>query len=187
METIEISVIRSKRKTISISVSEEAVVTVRAPYGVSNREIKEFVDRQSEWINAHLTKMKARQKAAERIPPLSEEEEKLAREKAREVLTDRTDYYADILNVTYGRISIRDQKTRWGSCSREGNLNYNWRLILAPAAVLDYVVVHELCHRKQMNHSSAFWREVERVMPDYRQKEKWLKDNGWMLKAAAHR
>ena len=83
--------------------------------------------------------------------------------------------------MTYGRITVRDQKTRWGSCSQTGNLNFNFRLILAPSEVLDYVVVHELCHRRQMNHSTQFWQEVAQVLPDYRKRKAWLTENGWRL------
>ena len=94
---------------------------------------------------------------------------------------ERVSYYAREIGVDYGRITIRQQKTRWGSCTSEGNLNFNWLLMLAPPEILDYVVVHELCHRKEMNHSAAFWREVEHILPDYRERKKWLKDNGWYL------
>jgi predicted metal-dependent hydrolase len=90
-------------------------------------------------------------------------------------------YYAEKLGVSYGKITLRQQKTRWGSCAANGNLNFNWLLILAPPEVLDYVVVHELCHRREMNHSQAFWKEVEKILPDYRERQKWLKDNGWRL------
>ena len=93
----------------------------------------------------------------------------------------RGSYYLRNIGVDYGIITIREQKTRWGSCTSEGNLNFNWLLMLAPPEILDYVVVHELCHRKEMNHSAAFWREVEHILPDYRERKKWLKDNGWYL------
>jgi predicted metal-dependent hydrolase len=85
------------------------------------------------------------------------------------------------MGVTYGRISIREQKTRWGSCSSAGNLNYNWRLIFAPEEIVDYIVVHELAHRLEMNHSKAFYYIVESVLPDYRKAQKWLRENGGSL------
>ena len=95
--------------------------------------------------------------------------------------TNPSAYFAEKIGVSYGRITLRQQKTRWGSCSANGNLNFNWLLILAPPEVLDYVVVHELCHRRQMNHSQAFWNEVSAVLPGYKEQKKWLKDNGWKL------
>ena len=95
----------------------------------------------------------------------------------------KVEYFAPIVGVSYGRITIRNQKTRWGSCSSKGNLNFNVALMRAPIEVLDYVVVHELCHRLYLNHSKDFWKEVERVLPDYRLREKWLKENGTRLMA----
>ena len=89
--------------------------------------------------------------------------------------------FARLMGVSYRNITIREQKTRWGSCSSEKNLNFNWKLILAPPEVLDYVVVHELCHLKEMNHSKAFWDEVGKVMPEYETYKLWLKENGWKL------
>ena len=92
-------------------------------------------------------------------------------------------YYAPIVGVSYGRITIRSQRSRWGSCSSNGNLNFNCLLMLVPPGVLDSVVVHELCHRKEMNHSPRFYAEVLRVLPDYRERDRWLKENGAMLMA----
>ena len=98
--------------------------------------------------------------------------------RAAKVIPGRVQYFAPLVGVDYGRISIRSQKTRWGSCSTAGNLNFNCLLLLAPPEVLDYVVVHELCHRKEMNHSPRFWAEVGRVLPDYKASKKWLRENG---------
>ena len=86
--------------------------------------------------------------------------------------------FAALVGVTYGRITIRAQKSRWGSCSGKGNLNFNCLLMLCSEDVRDYVVVHELCHRKELNHSPRFWAEVEKVLPGYKVQRKWLKDNG---------
>lgn len=97
---------------------------------------------------------------------------------AREYFPKRVEYYANLLHVTIGRITIREQKTRWGSCSSKGNLNFNWRLMLAPEEVRDYVVLHEVAHRIEMNHSKAFWKIVETTMPDYKQHKQWLKEHG---------
>lgn len=98
------------------------------------------------------------------------------RELARQRITRRVEYFAPLVGVTYNRIFIKEQKTRWGSCSSLGNLNFNWKLILLDEELLDYVVVHELAHRKQMNHSPTFWAEVERVLPDYRERRRRLKE-----------
>lgn len=107
---------------------------------------------------------------------LSREEIEQLAQKALEVIPRKVEYYAQVIGVTYGRITIRNQKTRWGSCSSKGNLNFNCQLMLMPDDVLEYVVVHELCHRKQMNHSKDFWNEVEKIMPDYREKREYLKN-----------
>ena len=109
---------------------------------------------------------------------LSEKELKLLAAKARIVLSQKVAYYAEQMGVEYGRIAIRCQRTRWGSCSSKKNLNFNCLLMFTPEAVQDYVVVHELCHLKEMNHSKRFWHEVEQVMPDYKVHKKWLKENG---------
>lgn len=91
------------------------------------------------------------------------------------------EYYGSAMGVTWGRISIRAQTSRWGSCSVRGNLRFNCLLMLAPENVAAYVVVHELCHRKQMNHSPQFWAEVEKILPSYREQKRWLRENGLSL------
>ena len=113
-----------------------------------------------------------------RQPALTEAEIKQLANKALEYIPARVAYFAPIVGVDYGRITIRNQRTRWGSCSSKGNLNFNCLLMLTPPEVIDYVVVHELCHRREMNHSTRFWNEVEKVLPDYKVAKKWLKENG---------
>ena len=141
-------------------------------------EIQKFLNEKSDWIEKHIQMQRLRMENAKHTKQLTEEEIQKLAEKALEVIPKRVAYYAKQMGVTYGRITIRNQKTRWGSCSSKGNLNFNCMLMLLPPEIQDYVVVHELCHRKEMNHSSRFWAEVEKVLPDYRTRRKWLKENG---------
>ena len=115
------------------------------------------------------------QNKASQPEPLSAQELKMLAQKALQVLPKKVEYYAAKIGVTYGTITIRNQKTRWGSCSSKGNLNFNCQLMLFPEEIQDYVVVHELCHRKEMNHSQRFWNEVGRTMPDYEERRKYLR------------
>ena len=116
--------------------------------------------------------------AAELVPQLSGEELNALKKAARKDLTARVEAFAAQMGVSYGRISIRHQKSKWGSCSSSGNLNLNCLLMLTPEFVRDYVVVHELSHRRHMNHSPAFWAEVARILPDYKSARAWLRENG---------
>ena len=178
---MDYKVIRSSRKTLSIQITEEAEIMVRAPYRMSDSEIRKYLKQHEGWVEQHLIKMKERRRQAASIPRITPDRLNELADEAMSVIPDRVRYYAGKMGVTYGRITIRNQKTRWGSCSSKGNLNFNCLLMLAPPEVLDYVVVHELCHRKEMNHSPKFWQEVEKVIPDYRRWRQWLKDNGGQL------
>ena len=183
---MEYEVIRSRRKTMCAEIRENRLV-IRAPLRVSNSEICAFIQRNREWIEAHLAKAKAREQVKNTLRKLSEDELRTVADHARQVIPERVAYYAGLMGVKYGRITIRNQRTRWGSCSSKGNLNFNCLLMLTPREVLDSVVVHELCHLKEMNHSKRFYGEVLRVFPDYRKWQKWLKENGEYLLAMADR
>jgi len=100
---------------------------------------------------------------------------------ARELITERLELFSSIIGVKVNNVRLKNQKTRWGSCSRKRNLNFNWKLIMAPIVIVDYVIVHELCHIKQMNHSPQFWVLVENQISDYKMMRKWLKENGGKL------
>ena len=178
---ISYQIIRSSRKTMSLEIKADGSVVVRAPLRLSEAKIQKFVEEKQEWILKNLEKIRKRDAQKENVQKLSALERQHLQNKACVVIPRRVAYYAEKLGVSYGKITLRQQKTRWGSCAANGNLNFNWRLILAPPEVLDYVVVHELCHRREMNHSQAFWKEVEKILPDYRERQKWLKDNGWRL------
>ena len=162
-------IIRSSRKTLAIQVSVSGQVTVRAPHTMPDSTIHRFLSQKESWILEHLSHAATEpaQSSAEN-PPLSEFRRSYYMESARKIFKRKTAAYARKMDVTYGRITIREQKTRWGSCTSEGNLNFNWRLIFAPEKVLNYVVVHELAHRKEMNHSPAFYAVVASVMPEYK-------------------
>ena len=169
-------VIRSNRKTLGLQIRPDGTLVVRAPLRMSEREIREAVERHSDWIAKH--RQKAVAAAPEPVDLLSPEALRALADQALQVIPPIAARYADRIGVSYGRITIRNQRSKWGSCSGQGNLNFNCLLMLCPRDVVEYVVVHELCHRKQMNHSPAFWNEVARVIPDYRQKEAWLKQHG---------
>jgi predicted metal-dependent hydrolase len=106
------------------------------------------------------------------------------REQARQLIVDKAKHFSQIIGVAYHRISIRDQKSRWGSCSHLKNLNFNWRLIMAPEAVIDYVIIHELCHLKEMNHSKTFWSVVAWYCPKWREDRQWLNKHSKELRVS---
>ncbi len=180
----EIQVIRSHRKSIVLEIRPDLQIWVRAPYSMPDREIRRFVSEKADWIEKHLEKAAKRKKEQEDRsgePALTAQELQALAEEALKVIPERVRHFAPVVGVDYGRITIRCQKTRWGSCSGKGNLNFNCLLMKAPPEAVDYVVVHELCHRKEMNHSPRFWAEVERVLPEYREARQWLKEEGSLL------
>ena len=165
--------IRSRRKTIAIQIDREGQVIVRTPYGITKRQVEEFLDEKKDWLLQ--TRQRVEKRKTEQIP-ISEEVRREGIERAKRIFPERTAYFAKRMGVDYGRITIREQKTRWGSCSSKGNLNFNWKLVLLDPELLDYVVVHELAHRREMNHSVAFWKVVESELPDYRERRRRLKE-----------
>ncbi len=176
----DIDIVRNRRRTLSIRIDEDLHITVRAPLFASDAVIYNFIEERAEWIEKHLQKLRKRQEEM-RIEPeeiLTVEEIRALAKEAAAYIPERVSFYAGEIGVEYGRITIRNQKSRWGSCSSDGNLNFNCLLMLTPFEVIDYVVVHELCHRLEMNHSPRFWAEVESVMPAYKKHRKWLKANG---------
>ena len=176
--------IRARRKTLSIRITQEGNLEIRAPLGMPKGEIEAFLKEKAQWIETHRAKVLA-EYAQGQEAPLGEEEILTLAEQMRQRLPEKLNRHAASMGVTFGRVTIRCQQTRWGSCSSRGNLNFNCLLMLAPEEVLDYVVVHELAHRKQMNHSALFWQEGERECPDYKKSRRWLKDRGGALLSRA--
>lgn len=168
-DTYPVHVCRSARKTIALEI-REGVLYLRVPKTLQEPEIRLFLQKHIRWIRNRMTY------CATVLPDtFTEEEKRRLKKQAGEILKARTAYFARLMGVSYNRIFIKEQKTVWGSCSTKGNLNFNWKLIFTGPDQLEYVVVHELAHLKQMNHSPAFWREVEAVLPDYRERRKKLK------------
>ena len=182
---IRVEVVYSRRRTLGLEVRADGRVILRAPKGLSNQAVMDFVKERQAWIvQKWFETERIRRQKAERPPRDYEQNPALEaqyRKEARRRITERAAYFAEKMGVDYGRIAIKAAKTRWGSCSARGNLNFHWKLILMPPAILDYVVVHELAHRIEMSHSPRFWTQVERILPDYRERRRWLKDNGGLI------
>jgi len=170
------TVIRSSRRTIGLEIRDGRLI-VRAPRSASQREIDRVLSEKRAWILKHLEASRIRAEKAAAVPPLTPAELHALAEEALRVIPERVRHYAGLLGVRPTGITIRNQRTRWGSCSSKGRLNFNCLLMLTPPEVLDSVVVHELCHLKEMNHSAAFYREVYRIFPEYDRWHGWLREH----------
>ena len=172
MEPITYQLIRSDRKTLAIQITPQGEILVRCPRRMPASRVDAFVRSKRGWIEKHLASREPAQ------PPLTKQEHQALMRQAAAVLPEKAARQADRMGVSFGRVTIRTQRKRWGSCSAQGNLSFNCLLMLAPEEVQDYVVLHELCHRREMNHSLRFWALVERFMPDYKACAAWLKTHG---------
>lgn len=218
---INYKIIRSARSTISLEISQEGALIVRAPHRANENYIKRLLQEKSNWINKRTAQALQRKNAFrhkefingesflylgasyclritnETDLSLNEKGEfllpriiiplarpfilKWYRLSAKRIITERTNIYTKQLNLKYGKIKISGANTRWGSCSGKNNLNFTWRLVMAPLEIIDYVVVHEIIHIIEKNHSKDFWDKVASVLPDFYKKRKWLRDNGHLL------
>lgn len=168
---MEYEIIRSARKTVSLSVKEGKLI-VRSPYGTPTSRLSELVRENIKWIEKQLIKQ-----SSPRIKDkqMTDDEIKALRKSARAVLTSKMEYFSGIMGLKYGRITITSAKTRFGSCNSDGNISFSYLLMLYPEEAIDYVVVHELAHLKEMNHSPAFYKIIAEVLPDYKSRLKLLK------------
>lgn len=175
----KVEVLYSRRKTIGITVYPDGRIVLRMPMGEPLENGRRFILEKQGWIRSKLQTNEERQEDAQAAGGfLSNAEITRLADEAGKDLYRRVLHFLPIVGVSIGRVTIRCQKSRWGSCSSAGNINLNCLLMLAPPEIRDYVVVHELSHRLEMNHSPRFWKEVERVLPDYRKSVAWLKTNG---------
>ena len=234
-ETIQVHIVRSKRKTVCMSVNKDRSVTVKAPLCYpSDKEIADFVEQKIDWVikqreiqedredmrlvrrfetdysfpylgEERLVEMHKGKKNAfsyengkiviktpyydaleadyetdankPAIEKLQNDLKKWYKKQAAAYITRRVDYYKDIIGVTVNSVSIKSRKSQWGSCDSNGDITFSWRLVMARPEAIDYVVIHELCHRKHMDHSRAFWNQVQKYMPDFKAQKQWLEEN----------
>ena len=234
-ETIQVHIVRSKRKTVCMSINKDGSVTVKAPLRYpTDKEIFAFVEQKIDWVlkqreiqedredmrlvrrfetdysfpylgEERLVKMQKGKKnqfsyengtiviktpyydalledyEAEENKPMIEKLQsdlkKWYKKQAAVYMTNRVDYYKDIVGVTVNSVSIKSRKSQWGSCDSNGDITFSWRLVMARPDAIDYVVIHELCHRKHMDHSRDFWNLVQKYMPDFKKQKQWLEEN----------
>lgn len=177
----EIEIVRSRRKTLSADIEPDGRVIVRAPMKMPLSDITRFLTEKSRLIEKHVLKRIAENEKLSETRPFTPEEIQKMADTAMDIIPRRVEYFAKLMRITYSRITIRNQKTRWGSCTAAGNLNFNCLLVMTPPEVLDSVVVHELCHRLHPDHSKAFYDAVYKVFPEYDRCDRWLKENGRLL------
>jgi predicted metal-dependent hydrolase len=215
-------IIRSKRRTISLTISDEGYLIVKTPLKISQEYLTDLIQKKRDWILKNqkhildnLTKIPPKQYnegesflflgesyklqlSDQRIPLvftdnfflLSKKHQPKGlkvfqdwyKKKALEIFNQRAAYFSDLYNISYTLLKISTAKRQWGSCTIRGNLNINWRLIMAPMEVIDYVIIHELAHIIQRNHSSRFWGLVKKMMPEYEAQREWLRKNKYYLR-----
>ena len=215
-------IIRTKRKTIALHITDDATLIVRAPLKASEKTIMGVVLKHKKWIEEKKREIKARDpkfspkefvngegflylgewyrlkiEDNQEVPLKFENGFYLSRKAlpqakdvfiewyknmAYEKISERVNWYAQQRGFKYKKVNITSAQKRWGSSSSNGNLNFPWRLIMAPLTVIDYVVIHELVHTVERNHSKAFWGKVKMLMPNYQIHKEWLRKNGYLLR-----
>lgn len=158
---------------ISLRVLPGGEVTVNAPYWIPITAINAFINRQSAWLTDKINLLKNVPKPRSRSEIIAEYSK--LKSQAKKLATQRLDYYNHYYNFSYQRVSIRNQSSRWGSCSHSGTLSFNYRIALLEPEFRDYIIVHELCHLGQMNHSPAFWTLVSKTFPNHKKLRKLLR------------
>lgn len=208
-------IVRSKRKTIALEVSDKATLIVKAPYYVSNKTIDEVIQKHIKWIRKRIEIVRTQERSfpkefvsresflylgrTYKLSLVKEQKETLKfdnafyiredmqpfargifinwyRDTAQKFISERVNYYSNFAGIKYNKVKITSAMKRWGSCSRNGNLSFTYRLVMAPVSVIDYVVVHELCHIIEHNHSKRFWEHVKVILPDYKDAQEWLRE-----------
>ena len=165
------NVVYSKRKTLAIQVTSDGEVVVRAPKNTSEGHIEQALRKYAPWIEKTKEKLENKEYS---MKEASKEEEKLLRERAKEILPEKVRYYSPLIGAVPNRITITGARTRFGSCSGKNNISFSFYLMRFPEEAIDYVVVHELCHIIHHNHSKEFYNEIEKILPDYKKRKALL-------------
>src|SRR3989344_725073 len=211
-------IIRSKRRTIALSIASDATIVVRAPLHAPASYIENFVLKHANWITRKIQEVLNRPTQRVRrfadgeeflylgrpykleisdrpsifiydklffpasfLPQASEKIIAWYKQQAQEIISKRAEALVRQMNLKYSTIKISSAAHRWGSCSPSGNMNFTWRLMMTPIEVIDYVIVHELTHLTEKNHSGRFWTKVKAVIPDYKSRHKWLRTHDYLL------
>lgn len=174
IEKINYTIRKSKRaKNIRLAVYRDGSVAVTLPHGVRNSLAEKYVEEKRDWL---LKKIKFfKQFNEDALPKLDKEDYRYHKESAYRLALERVEYFNKAYGLKYNKIFIKDQKTIWGSCSAKGNLNLNYKIVFLPERLRDYIIVHELCHLKEMNHSKKYWELVAKTIPDHKEIRKRLK------------
>ncbi len=160
-----------KAKSIRLAIYPDKNIVVTKPFFCSKKMVDKFLKNKRPWIEKKLKQIDALPKR----PHYSKKHYLENKEKARYLINNKLEYYSNLYNFKYNRVSIRSQKTRWGSCSKNNNLNFNYKIILLPEHLQDYIIIHELCHLIELNHSKKFWLLVEKICPNYVECKRQLK------------
>jgi len=167
-EKVEYRLKKSRRaRNISLTIGKSAELSVTIPFWADENRALEFILKKADWILQKMKYFKDIQSSL--LPERSRKDYLKCKELAREITEKKLEYFNQFYNFSFNRISIRNQKTRWGSCSRNGNLNFSYRIAYLPEKLCDYIIVHELCHLSEFNHSKKFWELVAKTVPDYKE------------------
>jgi len=181
------NILRSRRRTVSISIEKDGEITIRAPKHVTGRHLDEILVTKKKWIERKILEMKMRQEKKQKLlqdVDLNAKKVKELKKKARATLERKTAEIARKHSFSYGKIRLSSARRRWGSCSPQNNLSFNWKIIFAPDKVIDYLVAHEIAHTVHKNHQKSFWALVEKIHPQYKESRTWLKNNAYIIDIA---
>jgi len=158
---------------VRLSVSHDGSVAVTIPYGLRESIAEGFLKEKVNWLFSQLDFVK--QFEGRIVIKKTKRDYKLNKEKTLEFVKSRVEYFSKLYRFEYNRILVKNQKTRWGSCSKKGNINFNYKIVFLPERLADYIIVHELCHTKELNHSKSFWNLVAEILPDYQELRREVK------------